>query len=67
MAQLIKTLPNGTIIWNGFDIIGIKGATLDVRFEKEYATPTNNPHDFDIVVTEDNKHWLSAYHEEDDD
>ena len=58
MAQLIKTLPTGAIIWNGFDIIGVVGDDEFVaKFGNDKAIPAagSNSRDYDIVVTEANK------------
>lgn len=68
MALLIKNLPVGKVIWNGFDIIGVTGATLDHYFDECECRPVNgtNPMDYDIVVTDNIKDELAKYHCEDD-
>lgn len=50
----VKDMPNGAILWNGCDILGIKGSTLEVvhgdkYYDYECAQETGNTIDFSIV------------------
>ena len=32
----VKDMPNGTILWNGYNILGIKGSTLENKYGEKY-------------------------------
>ena len=32
----VKNMPNGTILWNGYNILGIKGNTLEEKYGNKY-------------------------------
>ena len=32
----VKDIPNGAILWNGYNILGIKGNTLEAKYGDEY-------------------------------
>ena len=32
----VKDMPNGAILWNGYNILGIKGNTLEEKYGDKY-------------------------------
>lgn len=50
----VKDMPNGAILWNGYNIVGIKGNTLeaihgDKYYDCECVQETGNSIDFSLV------------------
>ena len=50
----VKDMPNGTILWNGYNILGIKGNTLEQKYGEKYydydcVQELGNPIDFSII------------------
>lgn len=49
-AIKIKDLPTGCIIWRGYTILGITGATLPKEFyEKECVEVIGNENDYELI------------------
>ena len=47
-------MPNGAILWNGYNILGIKGNTLEKKYENKYdececIQESGNPIDFSLI------------------
>ena len=36
----VKDMPNGTILWNGYNILGIKGSTLENKYGEKVKVYT---------------------------
>lgn len=50
IIQKIGDLPDGSIIWSGYNILGVKGTTLPKKYyDSSYTKVLNNPLDFEIV------------------
>ena len=48
--MLVKDIPNGSIVWNGYSVLGIKGVTLDPAYDECLVIQeSGNPIDFSIV------------------
>jgi len=48
--MLVKDIPDGSIVWNGYSVLGIKGATLDPVYDEcTVVQEPGNPIDFSIV------------------
>ena len=50
----VKDMPNGTILWNGYNILGIKGSTLENKYGEEYydydcTQEQGNPIDYSLI------------------
>ena len=50
----VKDMPEGTILWNGYSILGIKGSTLEGKYEDKYyeyecMQESGNPIDFSLI------------------
>lgn len=46
----IKDLPNGTIVWKGFSILGVKGMTLSEKYYDNYCIKLQgNILDYEII------------------
>lgn len=50
----VKDMPNGAILWDGYNIVGIKGNTLeaihgDKYYDYECMQETGNTIDFSLV------------------
>jgi hypothetical protein len=37
MKIKIKDIPNGSIVWKGYTILGIKGSTLDKKYYDKFC------------------------------
>lgn len=50
----VKDMPNGAILWNGYNILGIKGNTLEEKYGDKYydydcIQESGNPIDFSLI------------------
>lgn len=50
----VKDMPEGTILWNGYNILGIKGNTLETKYGDKYYNydciqESGNPIDFSLI------------------
>lgn len=50
----VKDMPNGTILWNGYNILGIKGSTLENKYGEKYydydcTQEQGNPIDYSLI------------------
>lgn len=50
----VKDMPNGAILWNGYNILGIKGNTLEKKYGNKYdececIQESGNPIDFSLI------------------
>ena len=50
----VKNMPNGTILWNGYNILGIKGNTLEEKYGNKYdececIQESGNSIDFSLI------------------
>ena len=43
----VKDMPNGTILWNGYNILGIKGSSLEMKYGEKY-------YDYDCIQEQGN-------------
>lgn len=50
----VKDMPEGTILWNGYNILGIKGNTLEEKYGNKYdececIQESGNSIDFSLI------------------